>query len=136
LPLKVLSAWGGGSTADIAEAIRWAADHGANVINRSLGGGGDSQLMREAIDYAHVKNVTIVAAADNIWATQVKATYSKYGTGVDITAPGGSITYGSYWGGTPMITRPGKTNASRMGANICDSDQLKVGLWTHSSEQG
>jgi serine protease len=112
MPLKVLSAWGGGTTADIAEAIRWAADQGANVINMSLGGGGDSQLMREAIDYAHSKNVTIVAAAGNsrrstaeypalyphvigvsaFDATQVKAAYSNYGTGIDITAPGGSIT--------------------------------------------
>jgi serine protease len=112
MPLKVLSAWGGGTIADIAEAIRWAADHGANVINMSLGGGGDSQLMREAIEYAHSKNVTIVAAAGNsrrstaefparyphvigvsaFGATQVKATYSNYGTGIDIAAPGGSMT--------------------------------------------
>ena len=38
MPLKVLSARGSGSVAGIAQAIRWAADHGANVINMSLGG--------------------------------------------------------------------------------------------------
>ena len=38
MPLKVLSARGSGSVAGIAQAIRWAADHGASVINMSLGG--------------------------------------------------------------------------------------------------
>ena len=38
MPLKVLSARGSGSVAGITQAIRWAADHGANVINMSLGG--------------------------------------------------------------------------------------------------
>ena len=38
MPLKVLSARGSGSVGGIAQAIRWAADHGANVINMSLGG--------------------------------------------------------------------------------------------------
>src|SRR6476646_9494477 len=33
MPLKVLSSRGSGSVAGIAQAIRWAADHGANVIN-------------------------------------------------------------------------------------------------------
>ena len=37
MPLKVLSARGSGSVAGITQAIRWAADHGANVINMSLG---------------------------------------------------------------------------------------------------
>ena len=38
MPIKVLSARGSGSMAGIAQGIRWAADHGANVINMSLGG--------------------------------------------------------------------------------------------------
>ncbi|MGG6263515.1 S8 family serine peptidase [Leptolyngbya sp. AN03gr2] len=120
MPLKVLSARGGGTTADIAEAIRWAADNGANVINMSLGGGGDSKLMREAIDYAHSKDVTIVAAAGNANrstaeypalyphviavsaydALQAKTFYSNYGGGVDIAAPGGSyVLYAQLPGG-------------------------------------
>ena len=110
MPLKVLSAFGGGTTADIAEAIRFAADHGADVINMSLGGGGDSQLMKEAIDYAYQKGVVLVAAAGNenrnassyparyprvisVSALDIngeRAPYSNYGAGVDIAAPGGS----------------------------------------------
>jgi serine protease len=115
MPLKVLSAWGGGTTADIAESIRWAADHGADVINMSLGGGGESKIMKEAIDYAHEKGVVIVAAAGNsrrstaeyparyehvigvsaIGRDSKKAGYSNYGPGVDIAAPGGAYQYGA-----------------------------------------
>jgi serine protease len=109
MPLKVLSSWGGGTVADIAEAIRFAADHGADVINMSLGGGGESSLMKEAISYAHQKGVVMIAAAGNssqnaasyparypyvigvsaIGPSGTKASYSNYGAGVDLSAPGG-----------------------------------------------
>ena len=112
MPLKVLSAGGGGTVADIAEAIKFAADHDADVINMSLGGGGESHLMAEAINYAYNKGVVIVAAAGNenrnsasyparyprvisVAATDAagqKAPYSNFGAGVDISAPGGSET--------------------------------------------
>lgn len=112
MPLKVLSGSGGGTIADIAEAIKFAADNGADIINMSLGGGGDSNMMKEAIEYAHNKGVTIVAAAGNEGrnaasyparypkvisvaatdATGQKASYSNFGAGVDLAAPGGSGT--------------------------------------------
>lgn len=111
MPLKVLSSQGGGTVADIAEAIRFAADHGADVINMSLGGGGESQLMQEAIAHAHSKGVVVVAAAGNagrnaaeyparypyvigvsaLDAAGNKTPYSNYGAGIDIAAPGGLI---------------------------------------------
>ena len=114
MPLKVLSGSGGGTISDIAEAIIFAADNGANVINMSLGGGGESKLMQEAIDYAYKKGVVIVAAAGNsnrnaafyparypkviavsaTSATGEKAPYSNYGAGVDVAAPGGAIARG------------------------------------------
>jgi serine protease len=110
MPLKVLSAYGGGTVADIAEAIKFAADKGADVINMSLGGSGESQLLKDAINYAHNKGVTIIAAAgnenDNSAAYPAryphvigvsafgpdgeKAPYSNFGAGVDISAPGGT----------------------------------------------
>ena len=112
MPLKVLSGSGGGEIADIAEAIKFAADNDAHIINMSLGGGGDSNMMKEAIAYAHNKGVTIIAAAGNegrnaasyparypdvisVAATDAagdKASYSNFGAGVDISAPGGSGT--------------------------------------------
>lgn len=114
MPLKVLGATGGGTVTDIAEAIRYAADHHADVINMSLGGGGDTAILREAIAYAHQKGVVIVAAAGNantnaaayparypdviavsaLDASGAKAPYSNYGAGVDIAAPGGSMANG------------------------------------------
>ncbi|MBD2501158.1 S8 family peptidase [Anabaena azotica] len=110
MPLKVLSAYGGGTVADIAEAIKFAADKGADVINMSLGGGGESQLLKDAINYAHNKGVTIIAAAGNendnsasyparyphvigvsaFGPDGEKAPYSNFGAGVDIAAPGGT----------------------------------------------
>ncbi len=112
MPLKVLSGSGGGTIADIAESIKFAADNSADVINMSLGGGGASTMMEEAIKYAHSKGVVIVAAAGNegrntaayparypdvisvsaIDAAGDKASYSNFGAGVDISAPGGSET--------------------------------------------
>jgi subtilisin family serine protease len=73
LPVKVLED-GSGSGEDIGDGIRWAADHGADVINLSLGsipGGqafaitGLDSAMQEAIAYARSKGVLTVAAAGN-----------------------------------------------------------------------
>lgn len=118
MPLKVLSSFGGGTVADIAEAIRFAADNKADVINLSLGGGGESVVMRDAIDYAHSKGVVVIAAAGNsnrnaadyparyphaiavaaLDASGAKAPYSNFGAGVDIAAPGGSTEQGESGG--------------------------------------
>jgi membrane-anchored mycosin MYCP len=48
----------------IAQGIRWAADHGANVINLSLNTS-DSAAVRQAVAYALAKNIVVVAAAGN-----------------------------------------------------------------------
>ncbi|MDY0091246.1 MAG: S8 family serine peptidase [Candidatus Vecturithrix sp.] len=110
MPLKVLNRQGYGNIADIAEAIVYAADHGAHVINMSLGGPGESQLMREAVEYAYKKGVTVVCAAGNESRNRASypaaypyalgvssvgpdgelAPYSNYGKGIDIAAPGGN----------------------------------------------
>ncbi len=67
LPIKALNARGSGSSSNIAEAIVWAADHGANVINMSLGGIGFSQdsTLGNAVTYAFNKDIVLVAAAGN-----------------------------------------------------------------------
>lgn len=109
MPLKVLSKEGRGGVGDIANAIRYAADHGAHVINMSLGGPLPSSVLGKAIEYAHSKGVTVVAAAGNEkrgrvghpaahkFAVAVGAVnydrelafYSNYGKAIDVTAPGG-----------------------------------------------
>jgi serine protease len=110
MPLKVLSAGGSGSVGGIADAIRYAADNGAKVINMSLGGPYPSKVLAKAVAYAHDKGVTVVCAAGNEsrskvgypaaypGAVAVSATqydeditfYSNYGKDIDVAAPGGN----------------------------------------------
>ncbi|HZB12774.1 MAG TPA: S8 family serine peptidase, partial [Chryseolinea sp.] len=95
---------------NIANAIIYAADNGATVINMSFGGGG-SLLMKEAIDYAHGKGVLLIASAGNSGSNSISypggydnvisvassdsddrlSYFSTFGTWVDLTAPGGNI---------------------------------------------
>lgn len=67
MPVKALDSEGSGSSANITKAIIWATDHGADVINLSLGGVGFSHdtKLASAITYAYDKNVVIVSAAGN-----------------------------------------------------------------------
>jgi serine protease len=110
MPLKVLSANGSGSVAGIADAIRYAADNGAKVINMSLGGAFPSKVLEKAVKYAFDKGVTVVCAAGNesrgkvgypaaypgaiaVAATQddeATTFYSNWGKEIDIAAPGGN----------------------------------------------
>ncbi|MGH3714084.1 MAG: S8 family serine peptidase [Micromonosporaceae bacterium] len=112
MPVKVLEA-GSGSYAEIANGIRWAADHGADVINMSLGGLAGTQVlpivgisddMSRAIEYAVGKGTAIVSAAGNtstplcsdpaftddaicVTATdrnEAKSWYSEYGVKPDL----------------------------------------------------
>ncbi len=53
------------SEIDTAAAIVYAVDHGANIINLSIGGEGSSPLEARAIEYAASRNVLLVAAAGN-----------------------------------------------------------------------
>ncbi|MCI0574275.1 MAG: S8 family serine peptidase [Myxococcaceae bacterium] len=119
MPVKVLNHFGAGNAADIAEAIRFAADHGAQVINMSLGGGMRSEVMARAVAYAREKGTVVVAAAGNRGVGRVeypaaydgavavaavgpdgaRAPYSSYGKELDIAAPGGNKKLGGEAGG-------------------------------------
>ena len=121
MPLKVLSARGSGSMAAIAQAIRFAADNGAQVINMSLGGPFPVGAIASAVKYAHAKGVTVVAAAGNdgrgkvgyparypgviaVAATQFDGSttfYSNWGPEVDIAAPGGNTRVDQNGDGKP-----------------------------------
>jgi serine protease len=121
MPLKVLSARGSGSVGAIAQSIRWAADHGANVINMSLGGPSPIGTMASAVKYARGKGVVVVAAAGNdgkgrvgypakypgvfaVAATQfddATTFYSNWGPEIDIAAPGGNVRVDQNGDGQP-----------------------------------
>jgi serine protease len=60
---RVLDENGSGSISDIADGIEWAADQGVDILNLSLGGGGYSSTMKNAVSYASNNGVLQIAAA-------------------------------------------------------------------------
>jgi serine protease len=127
MPLKALSSdWDailapgnpGGSMAVVAEAIRYAADNNAKIINLSLGGEGSAPAVREAIQYAVEKGAFVAIAAGNAgddgnpteypaaYGGEIngamtvgavnralrRAEYSGFHSYVEICAPGGELT--------------------------------------------
>jgi len=63
--LKALDSNGQGSTSQVCEAIYYAVDHGADVINLSLGQNSPNTELQSALAYANTHDVVVVAAAGN-----------------------------------------------------------------------
>jgi subtilisin family serine protease len=134
MPLKAFRANGSSNLSDIIRAIYYAADHGANVISMSFSMSQSSPGLQAAIQYALSKNVATVASSGNDGLktlvypasyggvqgvgsstnTDLRSTFSNYGSGVvTFAAPGeGVITtypggnYAAGWGtsfSTPMF---------------------------------
>ncbi|MEU4239395.1 S8 family serine peptidase [Actinoplanes sp. NPDC026619] len=78
LPVKVLDYKGDGYDSTIAKGITWAVQHGAKIINMSLGGVQSSQVLSDAVAYANASSVLVVAAAGNSNSTtkQYPAAYT------------------------------------------------------------
>ncbi|MGH9037068.1 MAG: S8 family peptidase, partial [Acidimicrobiia bacterium] len=113
LPVRVLGDNGTGALSDVIEGIDWAVDHGADVINLSLGGPGGGSVFRTVLDNARKRGVVVVAAAGNdalkgnpviypgadpdaiavasIQPNGLRAPSSTWGPWVDLAAPGASI---------------------------------------------
>ncbi|RID85908.1 peptidase S8 [Mesobacillus zeae] len=108
MPVKAMGKDGYGSTFDIAKGIIWAVDHGADVINLSLGNYQPSKVLKKAVRYAYAHHVVMVAAAGNDNSSQTsfpaaypevmgvsavhyngnRADFSNHGDYIDIAAPG------------------------------------------------
>ncbi|WP_242947439.1 S8 family serine peptidase [Desulfosporosinus lacus] len=119
MPIKAIGAKGVGYDDAIAEGIIWAADHGAQIINLSLGsenGSVSSDILKQAVTYAVTKGCLLIAASGNydsesqanpgvsypasdprvlaITATDIAGkvtSYSATGSEVDLAAPGDFI---------------------------------------------
>jgi subtilisin family serine protease len=65
MPVKVLGADGTGFASGLAQGIVWATDHGARVINASLGSPVNDLTLAAAAQYAWLHDVLVVAAAGN-----------------------------------------------------------------------
>jgi subtilisin family serine protease len=65
MPLRFITAADYGTTEDAIDAIRYAAENGADVINLSWGGSGYSQALKDEIDAAGLAGALVVCAAGN-----------------------------------------------------------------------
>jgi subtilisin family serine protease len=135
------------------EGIKYAADHGAAIINCSWGGTGGGQFGQEIIDYAIAKGSLVIAAAGNdatdvpdypasykgvlsvasVTSTDVKSSFSNFGNHITISAPGSSIyntlngdKYG-YKSGTSMATPLVASAAALVKAKYPNYNGLQVG---------
>jgi thermitase len=116
---KVMGPIGFTTDSRIVEGINWSVNHGADVVNLSLGGSGDSSVLRTAVNRAYSQGAVMVAAAGNEGTNvpQYPAAYSKViavsatttdgrlarfsnrGDWVDLAAPGTDILSTSKSGG-------------------------------------
>ncbi|MBN1864790.1 MAG: S8 family serine peptidase, partial [Victivallales bacterium] len=102
----------GGMEDDLSAAIYYAVNNGADILNCSWGGEGESALLKDAFDYAWSMEVLSIAAAGNndrdvrnsspaslesviavgAWNAQgLRSEYSNYGAMLDVSAPGEEI---------------------------------------------
>ena len=112
MPVRAFTPDGVSDAFTVASAIKYAADHGARVINLSFGSSDESEVMHDAIRYASQRGVLLVAAVGNEnksnddspqfpanWNQEVmsvaaldsenrKASFSNFGSGVSVSAPG------------------------------------------------
>lgn len=112
MPLKVLNRLGTGSVSDVALAITYAVENGADVINLSLGSTSTTQTLVTAVADALNAGIVLVAAAGNdgqgslgfpsaypgvisvsaLGKDDLLASYSNFGEGLSLSAPGGDDT--------------------------------------------
>jgi len=144
MPVKVLSSSGSGSLDAVARGITWAADNGAHILSLSLGSGSGAQQLQDAVNYAWNRGCLIVAAAGNggssspqypayytnciaVAATDSSdrlASFSQYGSWVDIAAPGVGI----------LSTIPNNRYASYDGTSMACPHVAGAAavLWSHN----
>ena len=131
VPFRVLDADGIGTSSGVAAAITYAAQRGVTLVNLSVDVPPEVDVVREAIENARVLGVAVVAAAGNTGAQDVDSPsamdsafvvaavdahdqrpgFASYGTAVDLSAPGDSLS-GAYpkppgtaiWSGSSFAT--------------------------------
>jgi len=117
IPIKSFNSAGDGDDSDIINGIIWAVSKTSEVINMSFGGPDNSSGLAAAISYAATSDCVLVAAAGNentsslrypaaynsvisVAATDPddkKASYSNFGSWIDVSAPGGDDGPGAHY---------------------------------------
>lgn len=156
MPVRIADANAYAYWSTVAQGIYWAADHGAKVVNVSYNGVSGSSTVQSAAQYLRSKGGVVVVAAGNsgglesiaandsmltVAATDqndARASFSSYGTYVDLSAPGVSVYTTTVGGGysnasgtsfaSPVVAA---TAALMLSANSkltpADIDQLLTG---------
>ncbi len=150
MPVRILNADGTGDAATISRGVRYAATHGAKVINLSLEfsldvTSSDIPDIISAIRFAHNRGVVVVAAAGNEGVEQIAyparapavisvgattkdrclADYSNGGSRLDLVAPGGGDD-------TTLLTDP----HCHAGRNLPDISQITFSDPSHPRRFG
>jgi subtilisin family serine protease len=146
--VKVLSRWGQGTFSGVLEGVIWAADHGADVANMSIGdmmekagNGKYIAMMQRAFNYAHRKGTLMVVSAGNesIDLDHNGNQYMMYCDApnvvcVSATGPNDEVTWYTNYGRSAIsVAAPGGTIADRVWA-ACSRTSLLVPYCQNSDE--
>lgn len=127
---------GTANLSDVANGITWATDNGAEVVNISLAGPSPSTAVTNAVAYAKLSGVVVVAAAGNVATSAPQypasaadvvsvgalgfdnnlASYSNFGSTVEVAAAGTNVVAGSSLG--TFTAYSGTSSASPLVAGI------------------
>ncbi len=149
MPVKVLNSAGKGTEMSVYNGIIYAVDHGAKIINLSLGFNGYSELVASAVAYANAHGVTLVAAGGNSGSNTITfpaslpqviavgsvnndgshAYYSNTGSALDVVAPGTNI-FSTNLGGPTY-----KTGTSMSTAEVTGLVSLLKGIYPLTTGQ-
>jgi subtilase family serine protease len=123
MPIKVLGGQNIGTSWDVAQGIRYAANNGAKVINMSLGGSFSMPSVEQAITYAASRGVTVVMAAGNSsGSVPIYPAYYALTNGIAVGAVGSTNNFQGFSNkaGTnssmAYVTAPGAGILSTMGS--------------------
>lgn len=91
----------------LAEALKYAVDNGASVINMSIGQSYVSEDVEQAISYANKKDVLLVAATGNSGSEIDPLAASPGLLAVGAVDKAGQVWHDSNYGPQTMLTAPG-----------------------------
>src|SRR5262249_31711200 len=127
-----LDSTGSGTGADIGAGIQWAADHGAQVINLSLGNDVplvDVTGLGSAVDYAWSRGAVVVAAAGN--STSPLCGFPAASTHAICVAATASSGFPSTYSNFPLRTDGGVAVRAPggEGSGACDNSDIWSTYW-------